>query len=93
MRRAIDGWQEIAYHTKGTNIRSRNRFDNRLSLGMLSRLDRMAEADLAGPGEAALARIVSRDFIAFLDLVESGGGAAGAGLFIAARALGSGLID
>ena len=85
MSRAIDGWREVTYNSKDPNMRSRNRFDHRLSLGMLNRLDRMAEAGLTGPVEAALARIVSQDFIAFLDLVESGGGAAGAGLFIAAR--------
>ena len=87
MTRAFDGQEEIVVREReeGRITTSRMRLDNRLGLGLLTRLDKIAEADPAGPGEAALARIVSQDFEAFLDLIENGGSAGAAALFIAAR--------
>ena len=87
MTRAFDGQEEIVVREReeGRSTTSRTRLDNRLALGLLTRLDKIAEANPASPGEAALARIVSQDFEAFLDLIENGSSAGAAALFIAAR--------
>ena len=88
MLRAIEGQEEIV--TRDGDTVTRHRIDNRLALSMLTRLDRMADAEALDGPDAALARIVSQDFEAFLDIVGAGNGVnalgpcAAAALFIAA---------
>lgn len=90
--RAFDGQVDTVTRDDGTTVR-RHRFDNRLALALLARLDRLAAADAAGadpkaaaPGEAEAARLVAQDWERWLDLVDAGAGPARAGLFLAARA-------
>ncbi|MGK6354605.1 hypothetical protein ACMGDH_05185 [Sphingomonas sp. DT-207] len=65
-------------------IITRHRFDNRLALAMLGRLDRMADAEQA-PSTAAAARLVACDFAQYLDLIGRDAGPARAGVFLGAR--------
>jgi len=55
----------------GIVVAERRRFDNRLSMAMLTRLDRIAESKTGE--EAALLRALSEDFEDYLDVVEAGG--------------------
>lgn len=55
----------------GIVVAERRRFDNRLSMAVLTRLDRLAESKTGE--EAELLRSLSEDFEAYLDLVEEGG--------------------
>jgi hypothetical protein len=82
---AIEGVVDRTIRDPETHTTTRERFDGRLAMSKLSRLDRMAETDLRSGTEGALARIVSQDFEAFLDLIERGGTGAEAALFVAAR--------
>lgn len=76
LERAIDGVEEVAVRTSdredGSAEVRRRKFDGRLGMAMLARLDRMAGA-MAGPAtedspeEAALYRAVAQDFESFLD--------------------------
>ena len=64
---------------------TRTRVHNGLSMAMLKRLDAMVLNRNDVPAETAMARIVSQDFDAYLDLIETGGGGAAAMLFVHAR--------
>lgn len=76
--RAIDGFTETVTRPDGSTF-ERHRFDNRLGLHMLRRLDAQAE----GGAEGAAARLIAQEFDAFLDTLDDG--PARAGLFLAAR--------
>ena len=69
MSRALCGCVERVEGTDGTS-RERHRYDNRLSMAMLTRLDRLAEKE--GKRDETL-RTLSEDFEDFLDAVEAGG--------------------
>jgi hypothetical protein len=67
-------------YRNGELVAERHRYDNRLTMAVLTRLDRQAE----GMGEgAATARIVAGEWDQFLDIVEAGGD--GAEAFLRAR--------
>jgi hypothetical protein len=55
----------------GVVVAERRRFDNRLSMAMLTRLDRLAESQSGE--EAGLLRALSEDFDDYLDVLESAG--------------------
>lgn len=77
--RAMHGWVETI-RRDGEIVAQRNRFDNRLSMAVLTRLDVQARGGFAEDRPAAIA---AGDFDRFLDLVCRGGD--GADAFIAAR--------
>ena len=84
MDRAIHGYEEMTVKQEdGSTLRGK--YDNRLGQGLLSRLDRMAEAQAAANSVAAQVQLVVQDFESFLDLVERGGKGAEAAIFFAAR--------
>jgi len=93
MSRAIDGQVDTWTRADGTEVR-RHRYDNRLALALLRRLDKLAAHpdtyDIKQPEEAAV-RGVAHDFDAFLDLLENGNDGEGAadaaaiGAFVDAR--------
>lgn len=67
-------------YRNGELVAERHRYDNRLTMAVLSRLDRLAE----GLGEGAhIARAVAQEFDRFLDLLPDG--VRGAETFLAAR--------
>ncbi|MFC3443381.1 hypothetical protein ACFOKF_19695 [Sphingobium rhizovicinum] len=68
LARAIMGCTETVRRDEGNFEVTRHRHDNRLAMSMLSRLDRMADSPAEGT-DAALARVVAQDFVAFLDLI------------------------
>ena len=84
MIRAIDGQRETIERDEDGRVAARHRFDNRLALGLLTRLDRAADAPVEG-SQSAQARIIAQDFEAFLDLIAAGGQGDKATAFIAAR--------
>ena len=87
MARAIDGQVETITRPDGSVV-ERHRYDNRIAMGVLTRLDRMVETAPADPAAAAAshaARVVAQDFEAFLDTIEQDRGPADAGLFLARR--------
>jgi hypothetical protein len=65
MSRAIHGFVEVTLRTGGIR-EERHRFDNRLGLAMLTRLDRKAEAK---DSESRAVDIISKEFDQFLDIV------------------------
>ncbi len=71
LSRSMNGCVE-AVHRDGEIVGERHRHDNRLSMAVLTRLDRLAER--AGDRDAHL-RNVSEDMEDYLDLVEAGGDA------------------
>ena len=71
LSRAMNGVSEPVYH-RGEIAGERIRFDNRLSMAVLTRLDRLAEQ--AGDRDDLL-RAVSEDLDDFLDVIEQGGDA------------------
>ncbi len=77
--RALNGYVEVVTRG-GQPWMERRRFDNRLSLSMLRRLDQMAEAE---GEEADIARMVAGEFDEFAGIVAAGG--ADASAFIAQR--------
>jgi len=84
MDRAVNGYEEISTKQEdGTTLRGR--FDNRLSKGMLDRLDRLADAQPVRGSRSAHIQCVVQDFESFLDLIENGSTGAQAALFCAAR--------
>ncbi len=84
MDRALNGYEEIATrHDDNTVIRGK--FDNRLSMGLLNRLDRIAKSQALQNSHQAQVQMVCQDYEAFLDLIESGGTGSAAALFCAAR--------
>jgi hypothetical protein len=70
LSRAMNGCAERIVRD-GAVVAERHRFDNRLSMAMLTRLDRLAERDTGD--EAILLRALSDDFEEYLDLVEAEG--------------------
>ena len=84
MDRAIHGYEEMTMKQDDGAV-FRGKYDNRLGQGLLSRLDRMAEAQAAANSVAAQVQLIVQDFESFLDLVERGGQGAEAALFCAAR--------
>ena len=69
MSRARHGCVDRVYRN-GELVAERHRFDNRLTMAVLTRLDRLAE----GLGEnAPVARAVAQEWDQFLDIVEAGG--------------------
>lgn len=78
MSRAMHGWIETI-HRGGEVWGSRNRYDNHLTMAMLTRLDEKAK----GYGENAIPRLIADEFDTFLDIVCAGG--EGAADFIASR--------
>jgi hypothetical protein len=82
MERAMKGQSETITRADGSEV-TKLRYDNRLAMNLLRRLDRQAEE--ATGADAAAARVVAGEFDAYLDLVEKDGGPARAGLFLARR--------
>ncbi len=70
LSRAMNGCVEQIVKD-GAVVAERRRFDNRLSMAMLTRLDRLAESKTGE--EAELLRALSEDFEDYLDVVEAGG--------------------
>lgn len=68
LARAITGCTDTIRRDEENFEVTRHRHDNRLAMSMLSRLDRMADCPAEG-SDAALARIVAQDFVAFLDMI------------------------
>ena len=79
--RAMVGQIERITKADGDVI-ERHRFDNRLAMSLLARLDRHAEESET---TNAAARLIAIEFDAFLDLVERDAGPARAGLFLGER--------
>lgn len=69
LSRSLNGCIE-AIHKDGAVVAERHRYDNRLSMAMLTRLDRLAEKE--APSEEHL-RALSEDLDEFIDCVSSGG--------------------
>lgn len=82
LERAIRGQTERITRADGSEV-TRLRYDNRLAMSLLTRLDRRVED--ATDGDTAAARTVAGEFDAYLDLIEKDGGPARAGLFVARR--------
>ena len=82
--RAIDGQVETITRPDGSEV-TRHRYDNRLAMAMLTRLDRLAAAD-GGERTHHAARLIASDWEAYLAGIERGAGPARAGLFLGARA-------
>jgi hypothetical protein len=80
--RALEGTVDTI--VRGETVITRHRYDNRLALSLLARLDRQAET--ATDCDAKAARLVAQEFDAYLDLVGQDAGPARAGLFLARRA-------
>jgi hypothetical protein len=70
LSRAMNGFVEQVLKD-GMVVAERRRFDNRLSMAMLTRLDRLAESKDCE--ESELLRALSEDFEDYLDVVEGGG--------------------
>lgn len=70
LSRAMNGFVDQLVKD-GIVVAERRRFDNRLSMAMLTRLDRLAESKTGG--EAELLRALSEDFEDYLEIVEAGG--------------------
>ncbi len=84
MDRAVNGYEEITVkNDDGSTMRGR--FDNRLGMNLLGRLDRMAEAQALQGSRNAQVQLVVGDWESFLDLIERGGKGAEAALFFEAR--------
>lgn len=81
--RALDGYEESWTRPDGETY-TRRRYDNRLAMAMLARLDRQVEAQ-AATAEGEAARLIAQDFDAYLNLVEAGEGPARAGVFLCGR--------
>ena len=79
--RALEGTVDTI--VRGETVVTRHKYDSRLALALLARLDRQVES--APDPDAKAARLVAQEFDAFLDLVGRGEGAARAGLFLASR--------
>ncbi|MEG3163048.1 hypothetical protein U1701_00400 [Sphingomonas sp. PB2P19] len=80
--RALEGTVDTI--VRGETVITRHKYDNRLALSLLARLDRQAET--ATDCDAKAARLVAQEFDAYLDLVGQDASPARAGLFLARRA-------
>jgi hypothetical protein len=83
MERALHGNIETITRPDGSEI-ERHRFDNRLGMAMLNRLDRLADKAAKETTHAA-ARLIAQELDAYLDLLGQEIGPARAGLFLARR--------
>lgn len=72
MSRSINGCVEAVHIQNGSVVGEKHRYDNRLSMAVLTRLDRLAEKQ--GDREDQL-RAVSEDLDDLLDVIEAGGDA------------------
>ncbi|WP_380785054.1 hypothetical protein [Sphingomonas sp. R86521] len=79
--RALDGTVDTI--VRGETVITRHKYDSRLALSLLARLDRQAET--AADSDSKAARLVAQEFDAYLDLVGCDAGPARAGLFLACR--------
>jgi hypothetical protein len=84
MDRAVNGYEEVTSKLDDGTV-MRGKFDNRLGMGLLGRLDRMAEAQAIKGSRNAQVMLVCQDFESFLDLIERGGKGAEAALFFEGR--------
>jgi hypothetical protein len=84
LTRALHGQLETATRSDGVTV-DRLKYDNRLAMGLLTRLDRQAEGGHAG---AQAARLVAQEFEAFTDAIARDDSPARAGLFLGTRAVG-----
>jgi hypothetical protein len=84
MDRAING-QEESSNKQEDGSTLRGRFDNRLGMNLLGRLDRMAETQAMQSGRETQIQLIVQDFEGFLDLIERGGKGSEAALFFEAR--------
>jgi hypothetical protein len=84
MDRAVNGYEEVTSKLDDGTV-MRGKFDNRLGMGLLGRLDRMAESQAIKGSRNAQVMLVCQDFESFLDLIERGGKGSEAALFFAAR--------
>lgn len=84
MDRAVNGYEEVFTRQEDGTI-TRGKQDNRLSMALLTRLDRIAEARPDRGSPAAHVALVCQNFEDFLDLVEQGGQGAEAASFLATR--------
>ena len=85
MDRALLGQRLETVRDPENHTTSRMHYDRGLGMALLHRLDRLTKGDGMDEAYAAIVRLVSQDFEAFLDLVEAGGQGAEAGLFCAVR--------
>lgn len=83
LARAIDGQVETTTRPDGSTV-SRHRYDNRLAVTMLRRLDAQAEDSPAADHRAA--RLIAQDWEAYCDGLERDDGPLRAGLFVGLRA-------
>jgi hypothetical protein len=83
MERALHGNVETVTRPDGSET-ERHRFDNRLAMAMLTRLDRLADKGAKETTHAA-ARLAAEDFAEYLELIAADAGPARAGLFLARR--------
>ena len=84
MDRAVNGYEEVVSKQDDGTI-MRGKFDNRLGMNLLGRLDRMAEAQALKGSRNAQVLLITQDFESFLDLIERGGKGSEAALFFEAR--------
>lgn len=88
--RSVEGWEEVVTRTRcqdggeDTITTTRRRIDNGLLSRQLARLD----AGIGDTAPDAAARIVAREFDAFLDLIRCGAAPARIGLFLSAHGMG-----
>lgn len=83
MERALHGNIDTVTRPDGSEV-ERHRFDNRLGMALLNRLDRQADK-AAKEATHAAARLVAQDLEAYIELVGADAGPARAGLFLARR--------
>ncbi len=80
MERSLEKQEEEV--TRDGNVIRRCRYDNRVALGMLTRLDKFCREDSA---DTRLACMIEDDFSSFLDLVQKQGSEAALAAFVHAR--------
>ncbi|NYT42872.1 hypothetical protein HZY97_19015 [Sphingomonas sp. R-74633] len=81
MERALHGTVETVTRDDGSAV-ERHRYDNRLGMQLLNRLDRMADRNARETTHAA-ARLIAQDFDGWLELIAREAGPARAGLYLA----------
>ncbi len=84
MDRAINGYEEISTK-QDDGVIIRGKFDNKLGMALLNRLDKVAETQAVAYSHVAMVQTIVQDFEAFLDLIEKGGKGSEAALFVAVR--------
>jgi hypothetical protein len=84
MDRAVNGYEEASTKMDDRTT-MRGKFDNRLGMNLLGRLDRIAETQALKGSRNAQVLLITQDFESFLDLIERGGKGSEAALFFEAR--------